>query len=237
MAPIPPDAEEFPPIHLRVHPLTHRGSSYFLSTFTDAGNTLLALCTDIMEILYPTRKNAPDIHSITIYIRPMEGVAYTTGNMIDPLAKEIHFSADYILDKSFEELSGVLIHELVHVWQRNGKGTAPGGFVEGLADYVRLTAGLGAAHWKKAKPGENQKWDAGYERTAWFLEYVEGLNAGWLERVNRRLKDEEWGNWVWQEVGANGVDELWKAYVATYDGKPRDDSGPPPAVPTHVPQI
>lgn len=78
-----------------------------------------------------------------------------------------------------------------------------------------------------------------YERTGWFLEWVEDHKPkakGWLKRVNTRLANEKWGDWVWNEAGAQNVEDLWKAYVKSFDGeestKPGD--GPPPAKPTHA---
>lgn len=169
MAPLPPsDSDlELPPIHLRIHPVTEAGAIHFLKTFgPKSGEILTAHCRTIIAALYPLIEpvadpSFPTIHSITIYVRPMDGVAYTTSGMIDEHAKEIHCSSQYFAQSTFEEISGVFIHELVHVWQRNGLGSAPGGFIEGLADYVRWKAGLGAAHWKKSRPEQNQPWDAG----------------------------------------------------------------------------
>ena len=63
----------------------------------------------------------------------MRGVAYTTG---DHHNKEIHFSLDYIKDsanRSRDEILGVLVHEVVHCYQYNAKGTCPGGLIEGIA--------------------------------------------------------------------------------------------------------
>ena len=59
-----------------------------------------------------------------MFIRPMDGVAYTTGNWMDGECKEIHFNSNYIRNLSKErvrdEIRGVLVHEMVHVWQNNG---------------------------------------------------------------------------------------------------------------------
>lgn len=64
----------------------------------------------------------------------MPGVAHTTGHHV---AKEIHFSLDYINKLSpasiQSEIQGVLVHEVVHCYQFNGKGTCPGGLIEGIA--------------------------------------------------------------------------------------------------------
>lgn len=242
MAPVPPPDPSIPlpPIHLRIHPIGEEGAIHFLQTFGPKSAEILAShCRYIIAALYPSTSDPsfPTIHTITLYIRPVDGVAYTTENMIDPKAKEIHFNTNYIKQCTFHEISGVLIHELVHVWQRDGEGSTPGGFIEGLADYVRLKSGLGAAHWHKSKPQTNQTWDAGYERTGWFLEWVEDHakdGKGWVKRVNTRLGKEKWGDWVWKEAGAEGVEELWKGYLKSFEQKEtKEGSGPPPAAPTH----
>ncbi|KAF8312941.1 BSP-domain-containing protein [Clavulina sp. PMI_390] len=183
----------------------------------------------------------PTIHTITVFIREMDGVAYTSSSPSNPDAKEIHCSAAYFGQSNFREISGVLIHELVHVWQRDGQGSAPGGWIEGVADWVRLKAGLGAGHWRKSRPGKEQTWDAGYERTAYFLEWAEARTTaakGFIRRVNARLAYERWGDWVWEEAGAP-VDELWAGYVRSFDadgsaGAEEGGSGPAPAMPTHA---
>lgn len=90
---------------------------------------------------------------------------------LDTEHKELHLSASYIasLDERFggnsreieHEIKGVLLHELVHVFQYDAKGTIPGGLMEGIADWVRLKGGLGAGHWQEDPRGRD--WDAGYE--------------------------------------------------------------------------
>lgn len=50
------------------------------------------------------------------------------------------------MDGARREIEGVLCHEMVHVVQEDGEGTAPGWWIEGLADWVRLEGGLGAKH-------------------------------------------------------------------------------------------
>ena len=63
----------------------------------------------------------------------MDGVAYTTGNATQ---KEIHFSLDYIKKvehRGKDEITGVLVHEVVHCYQHTGRDTCPGGLIEGVA--------------------------------------------------------------------------------------------------------
>jgi hypothetical protein len=67
----------------------------------------------------------------------MDGVAYTHGSHT---SKEIHFSLDHIKNSESRakgEIDGVLTHEVVHCFQNNAKGTAPGGLIEGVAGKLR----------------------------------------------------------------------------------------------------
>jgi hypothetical protein len=76
------------------------------------------------------------VRSVTIVLENMGGVAFTKGNELDDDHKEIHISTSYIEhchSRAREELLGVLVHEMVHCFQFNGKGTCPGGLIEGIA--------------------------------------------------------------------------------------------------------
>lgn len=61
----------------------------------------------------------------------MPGVAHTFGTETH---KTIHFSLDHIeRSASKHEIMGVLVHEVVHCYQYDANGTAPGGLIEGFA--------------------------------------------------------------------------------------------------------
>ena len=59
----------------------------------------------------------PSVRSVTLVLRSMGGIAYTTGSELDGDHKEIHFSTDYIGGLSVErvkhEILGVVRHEMV----------------------------------------------------------------------------------------------------------------------------
>ena len=95
-----------------------------------------------------------------------------------------------------------------------GKGTAPGGLIEGIADYVRLRAGLAPPHWKR---GRGSRWDEGYDVTAYFLDWIEKRYAGFVRGVNAILKDANWDEEVFKLITGNTVDELWKKYRKEMD--------------------
>lgn len=154
---------------------------------------------------------------MTLVLSSFGGVAYTRGKALDHDHKEIHLSTDYVAgiepDLLKLEITGVIVHEMVHCWQWNGCGTAPGGLIEGLADWVRLRAGLSPPHWKRAT---GDRWDAGYQITAWFLDWLENeYGSGTVPRLNHLLKEVKYDEeeyWCGRSGLHKSVQELWKDY-------------------------
>lgn len=184
-----------------------------------------------------------EVRSVTLIIRSMSGVAYTTGTDLDESHKEIHLNIGYLestlknlsskpkheADALFRyELMGVVTHEMVHVFQHNAHGTCPGGLVEGIADYVRLKSGLGAKHWNPwpaEKDTRGEKWDEGYQKTAWFLvwveEEVETVGSGLkdvIARLNNEMRRRKWDDGkVWKDVVGVSVEKMWKRYTDAWE--------------------
>ncbi|KAI1276002.1 BSP-domain-containing protein [Xylaria sp. FL0933] len=218
-----PSTEEFPEPHLRLHlnDLTDPGTSIFLSSIS-APTLLPSAISRVQKALYVhPRKggfHVPTTRSVTLIVRPMDGVAYTTGIDLDPEQhKEIHFSSDYIASISPErrghEIEGVIVHELVHCYQYNGRGHAPGGLIEGIADWVRLGAGLAPPHWQKGEEVQG-KWDAGYQHTAYFLQYLEErFGEGTVRRLNEGLRTSRYEEKAfWTGIVGRPVEQLWEDY-------------------------
>ena len=151
----------------------------------------------------------------------MDGVAYTIGSDLDNDHKEIHFSLDYIngiaAARQKDEIQGVLVHEMVHCWQWAAKGTAPGGLIEGIADFVRLKAGFSPPHWKREVGGQ---WDAGYQHTGYFLEWIENTcGESSVRKINHALKDQQYKeDEFWERLFGKTVSHLWKEYEGSLDG-------------------
>ncbi|KAI1436346.1 BSP-domain-containing protein [Xylaria sp. CBS 124048] len=215
--------KEFPQPRLRLQfdDITDIGSFLFLTSATPS--TLFSSAVSrVQQALYVSPAfpgfHIPTVRSVTLIIRPMDGVAYTKGIDLDPEQhKEIHFSSRYIATISPErrahEIEGVIVHELVHCFQYNGQGAAPGGLIEGIADWVRLKAGLAPPHWRHGDE-VNGKWDAGYQNTAYFLQYLEDrFGDGTVRRINeslRVIRYEEKG--FWTTILGRPVDQLWDDY-------------------------
>ncbi|KAL7412338.1 hypothetical protein BDY24DRAFT_341886, partial [Mrakia frigida] len=131
-----------------------------------------------------------------------------------------------------KEIEGVLCHEMVHVVQEDGKGSAPGWWIEGLADWIRLEGGLGAKHWKKL--GQGSSWKDAYETTALFLSHLtKHVHPSLCSEINARLKTSPWSDGWFEELTNKPIEVLWTEYKAFYaEGVMGVEV--PKAVPTHV---
>lgn len=207
-----------PKLRLELRDLNHEGSQTFLKAVI-ASKALAESVQSVLSLLYHSPDSqtttVPTTRSVTLILRPMGGVAYTTGSDLDDDHKEIHFSLDYIhgisKDRKKDEIMGVLTHEMVHCYQYNAFGTCPGGLIEGIADWVRLNADLSPPHWKKEATG---KWDAGYQHTGYFLEYLEQrFGKGTIRRLNEKLRIEKYHEKrFWTELVGRPVEQLWGDY-------------------------
>lgn len=186
-APTPPHGPDWtiPPLHLKVLDLAHPGALRFFSSLPSPHAALSDACATVLKALYPPTlallpsspspplpAAPPAIRSITLILRAFSGVAHTNGSLLDNAHKEVHLSTSYLADLQGDavrirrEIEGVLVHELVHAFQFDGEGTCDGGVIEGVADWVRIGARLGAPHWRE---GQGKDWKAGYATTGAFL--------------------------------------------------------------------
>lgn len=210
-----PSLPRKPLLRLEIRDLSSKGSLAFLS-LPQSGSILANAVDAVLAWLYTPSSTIPPTRSITLILRDMPGVAYTTGSDLDSDHKEIHFSTSYIegqmhKDGFEKEVLGVVTHEMVHCWQWNARGSCPGGLIEGVADFVRLRAGFVPGHWKKEGSGE---WDAGYQHTGYFLDYLEGrFGEGTVVKINGALRDRVYKEGTfWEECCGCGVRELWEEY-------------------------
>ncbi|KAM5348047.1 hypothetical protein ACJ41O_007871 [Fusarium nematophilum] len=224
-------AFELPKLRLEIRDLSHPGATAFLGA-VNAGDCLARAAQHALALLYESPKcpttTLPSTRSVTLILRDMGGVAYTTGSELDSDHKEIHFSLGYIerispSSRRTDEINGVLTHELVHCLQYNGHSTCPGGLIEGIADWVRLCCLLSPPHWKRSADG---KWDAGYQQTAYFLEYIEDrFGEGTIRRMNEKLRIQRYEEKTfWTELVGRPVDQLWGDYKGKFESSAETSS-------------
>jgi hypothetical protein len=117
--PKPPRPHPKPLLRLEFRDLSEEGAKSFLSLL-DCANVLQEAVDGVLALLYTHGSEIPPTRSVTLILRSMGGVAYTTGRDIDSDHKEIHFSTDYIAkcpaERRKQEMLGVLRHEMVHCW-------------------------------------------------------------------------------------------------------------------------
>lgn len=150
-----------------------------------------------------------DVQKVSLVIENTDGIAYAENG-------EIHVNANYIGNFSGDvkrELTGVLYHEMTHIWQWNGNGRTPGGLIEGTADFVRLKANYAPSHW--VKPGQGDRWDNGYDVTARFLDYCNSLRNGFVAELNKKMRSGYSADFFVELLGKT-VDQLWTDYKAKY---------------------
>ncbi|KAK4544518.1 hypothetical protein LTR36_004090 [Oleoguttula mirabilis] len=214
-ATLPIRKHKFPTPKLRVHldDISHEGSSVFLSNIK-GNEDLETQVQNVLNLLYTPDSVRPGTRSVTFVLRQYPGLAYTTGTDLDDDHKEIHINLAYLtrVKEPRHEILGVICHELVHCFQWNAEGTCNGGLIEGIADWVRLNAGLSATHWKQEAEGE---WDGGYQHTGYFLEFLEQrFGKGTVRKINDGLRE---GKYDEKKLfsgccGGKEVEELWKEY-------------------------
>ncbi|RPA98641.1 BSP-domain-containing protein [Choiromyces venosus 120613-1] len=216
-----PKQWHIPRLLLKVRDVSHEGAIKYFNT-TNTQKVLHDAVIGVLETLY-THETAPTTQrSITLILQSMDGVANTTGSDLDNDHKKIYFSLDYIGqipdDRVQSEILGVIRHEMVHCWQYDACGTAPGGLIEGISDFVRMKAGFSPPHWKRR--GDN--WDAGYATTAYFLDYLcSRFGNDTVKRINLALKHSTYTPELWVTIsGGIPIEKLWDDYKTAFNLHP-----------------
>ncbi|KAJ9175232.1 hypothetical protein P3X46_013809 [Hevea brasiliensis] len=191
---------------------TAGGARFAAEIGEDYSKQMSSAATDfIWRVLQqPNAEDRKAVDKVSLFIDDIDGVAAYASN------NEIHFSANYIGNYSGDlkrEYTGVLYHEMAHIWQWNGNRQAPGGLTEGVADFVRLKANYAPSHW--VQPGQGDRWDQGYDVTARFLDYCNDLRNGFVAELNKKMRD-GYSDQYFVDLLGKTVDQLWSDYKAKY---------------------
>ncbi|KAH6766828.1 hypothetical protein C2S52_017811 [Perilla frutescens var. hirtella] len=167
------------------------------------------------------RRHYQPVDVVNLYVQDLhDGALGETGQ------NNVYMSASGI--ESFSpgtakiQFTSILYHEMTHIFQWAGEGTAPGGLTEGIADYVVMKSKFYNEGY--STPGEGSRWDEGYGVTARFLEYCDSLREGFTAELNkmmRKVYKEEYFN----QLLGKSVDQLWRDYKAKYSHVPAWSSG------------
>ena len=87
-------------------------------------------------------------------------------------------------------------------------------------DWVRLHAGLAPPHWRA---GTGATWDAGYEATGFFLDWLEDrYGYGVVSELNGLMRVRPWDEGIFKELTGRKIAKLWKLYREYVDGRTVD---------------
>lgn len=185
----------------------------FSSTVRDFSAWMKHIEGKVDQVLYSTGVPKPNIAFIQVQLMYFNGVARTSswngGKLIQISTKYIRAIPS---SRRYAEITGVVLHELTHALQYNGRSTCPGGLIEGIADFVRLKGGYGAPNWRKDTSGGPLK---GYGATALFLNYVNDRHPNFVARLNDKLRQGTYSSSLWSSLTGKSLDQLWREYVAT----------------------
>ncbi|GLJ37515.1 hypothetical protein SUGI_0762310 [Cryptomeria japonica] len=121
----------------------------------------------------------------------------------------IHISDEYIADYVGDlegEIMGLIYREMGRVWLWNGGGEAPLTLIEGMAEYLRLSAGL-----YPSQTYSNAETDHGSDgqQMAKYLQYCESVKSGFVAEFNGRL-EEKWNTDLFAEFS---MEEKWGEFL------------------------
>jgi hypothetical protein len=142
--------------------------------------------------------------TITIIIRPMEGVAHAAG-------RNIVISAEWI--KRRPDDIGMVVHELIHIIQAY-RHRVPGWVTEGITDYLHFFYYERNGDRTCRVNPDRAKYTDSYRTTAAFFDWiVRTQDAGFIKKLNTACRDGRYSVDLFGEYTGMTVDELWDAFI------------------------
>ncbi len=220
------DNFKYPTINIVDQASYHNGSRIFWSAFPNAEETIKQLILEVCKkIYYNDRDNLLTFNKLNLYLRDEGGIAAKWGS---PPEISIKISVRHIqnvynsqggnLQAVKEDIEGILSHECTHAYQwepRNAGGYQQGtdfyGFIEGLADYVRISLGRHSSR----SPRRGGNWTSGYTTSGFFINWmVDTKDPDFAIKFNHTART--YSTWSWDSACRNilgeGVQSLWNQY-------------------------
>ncbi|SEC87004.1 Por secretion system C-terminal sorting domain-containing protein [Tenacibaculum sp. MAR_2009_124] len=182
----------------------------------------------VVKELYKTPEEVPNFNNLKIIFNPSycNGIASKSGV---PPSITIENSTPYLMmtlkqsvSALLYEISGTLTHEITHAYSHIPKnsgdyqeGTDFYGFIEGIADYVRLKQGYSTQ--ADISIDEEHKWLKGYNCSAFFINYLNNTHPNFAYRLNKSCKTTNpWSfkNAVEHIIPGKTIEQLWNQYIS-----------------------
>lgn len=172
----------------------------------------------VCRILYRKPEEVRAANNITLEIHDYDGVAAKWGDVGD-IGVEI--SSRYLgtvgEDRIADEVKGILLHEMTHMYQNDDKPEATSpylpGMYEGIGDFVRIRAGHPPEGAKPNDKGGNW-YDKSYTSQAFFWLFVDTKIPDFVYKLNLTMKKDgvPWSEDSIQTIAGKSGDELWAEY-------------------------
>lgn len=169
----------------------------------------------VLELLYNEIPN--DIHnSVTLKFTStplIPAIAYAMGNSIEYSLPDINKAYNDLgkdITKLKNEMIGVMIHELTHVFAYSGPNQL---YVEGVAEYIRMSSGF-VQDWPGELPSSLKTWNIPYGSVpGYFFIYLDRQYPGFVKKLNMAFGNNKSVESVIQTTTKyKNIDELWIEY-------------------------
>lgn len=175
------------------------------------------MAANVCSLLYASQAQVPKTYpTVTLEFTGTAGVLAQTWRTANP--PRVEFGPGSI---GASVTASYSTHEVVHLFQRypTNVTTQTSGVTEGIADWCLVQLGYHTVAGQRPSGG-GTAWDAGYDTTAFFLDYVEktagGGTPGFVRALNASMNTTTWSPSVITGMNVQGktVDALWADYKA-----------------------
>ena len=202
------------------------GSRVFRQVIPNPEQTMRDMILEIVqELHFNVNDNVRAFTRFTLTLRDYDGVAFKTGSngVVNIVVSTRHLENVYRNDGQDaqairEEILGILSHEGTHGYQyepRNAgdyrQGTEFFGFIEGVADGVRISVG----RHKTRRPRLGGNWTDGYTTTGFFVFWLnQEKDNDFLRKFQNTARVDRFWSWdgATRSILGEGVRSLWNQY-------------------------
>jgi hypothetical protein len=190
----------------------------FGEAIPDLPTTLTCITRDVCNTLYRKTSEIKTITQISVIVENYDGISETYGSNGQAT---IHMSSSYmqqVVDSGgnlSDELHGIFYYHGTNIYQFDGgDGTTNAWVVQGVADFVRYSAGFLPAN--QRMPGGN--YNDGFTTTGFFFAWLDPIYPDFVYELNQSLNPAVTTMWTTQafsDITGQTVDELWANYQTT----------------------
>ncbi|HEY4103101.1 MAG TPA: basic secretory protein-like protein [Polyangiaceae bacterium] len=187
----------------------------FGEAIPDLPTTLTCITRDVCNILYRKTSELKAVTQITVIVEDYDGISETYGSNGQAT---IHMSSRYmqqVVDAGgnlSDELHGIFYYHGTNIYQFDGgDGSTNGWLVQGVADFVRYSAGFLPAD--QRMPGGN--YNDGFTTTGFFFVWLDQTYPDFVYELNQSLNPAVSTMWTPQsitDITGQTVDQLWANY-------------------------